>query len=85
MGVKSMERGYQQGICEADACRCELSSLPDDAARICFLKRHRRKLMTALHEMQEKLSGFYTLIRNMPGVNMGDALPGADFYYLGKQ
>ena len=36
-------------------------------------------------EMQEKLSGFYTLIRNMPGVNMGDALPGADFYYLGKQ
>ena len=56
MGVKSMERGYQQGIREADACRCELSSLPDDAARICFLRRHRRKLMTALHEMQEKLS-----------------------------
>ena len=56
MGVKSMERGYQQGICEADACRSELVSLPDDAARICFLRRHRRKLMTALHEMQEKLS-----------------------------
>ena len=56
MGVKSMERGYQQGICEADACRSELSSLPDDAARICFLKRPRRKLMTALHDMQEKLS-----------------------------
>lgn len=51
MGVKSMERGYQQGICEADACRCELLSLPDDAARSCFLK-----LMADLHEAQEKLS-----------------------------
>ena len=56
MDVKSMERGCHQGISEADACRCELSSLPDDAARICFLKRHRRKLMAALHEAQEKLS-----------------------------
>ena len=54
MDVKSMERGCHQGISEADACRSELVSLPDDAARICF--RHRRKLMTALHEMQEKLS-----------------------------
>ena len=35
MDVKSMERGCHQGISEADACRCELSSLPDDAARIC--------------------------------------------------
>ena len=51
-----MERGYQQGIYEADACRCELSSLPDDVARICFLKRHRRKLLTSLHEAQERLS-----------------------------
>lgn len=51
-----MERRYQQGIYEADACRCELSSLPDDAARICFLKRHRRKLLTSLHEVQERLS-----------------------------
>ena len=51
-----MERGYQQGIYEADGCRCELSSLPDDAARICFLKRHRRKLLTSLHEAQERLS-----------------------------
>ncbi|MCI6096613.1 MAG: hypothetical protein MR697_07995 [Clostridiales bacterium] len=51
-----MERRYQQGIYEADACRCELSSLPDDAARICFLKRHRRKLLTSLHEAQERLS-----------------------------
>lgn len=56
MGVKSMERRYQQGIYEADACRCELSSLPDDAARICFLKRHRRKLLASLHEAQERLS-----------------------------
>ena len=56
MGVKSMERGYQQGICEADACRSELVSFPDDVARICFLRRHRRKLMAALHEVQEKLS-----------------------------
>lgn len=55
-GFEINEPGYQQGICEADACRCELSSLPDDAARICFLKRHRRKLMAALHEAQEKLS-----------------------------
>ena len=51
-----MERRYQQGIYEADACRCELSSLPDDAARSCFLKRHRRKLLTSLHEAQERLS-----------------------------
>ena len=51
-----MECRYQQGIYEADACRCELSSLPDDAARICFLKRHRRKLLTSLHEVQERLS-----------------------------
>lgn len=51
-----MERRYQQGIYEADACRCELSSLPDDAARICFFKRHRRKLLTSLHEVQERLS-----------------------------
>ncbi|WP_026327998.1 hypothetical protein [Selenomonas bovis] len=51
-----MERRYQQGIYEADACRCELSSLPDDAARICFLKRHRRKLLTSLHEAQKRLS-----------------------------
>lgn len=51
-----MERRYQQGIYEADACRCELSSLPDDAAHICFLKRHRRKLLTSLHEAQERLS-----------------------------
>ena len=51
-----MERRYQQGIYEANACRCELSSLPDDAARICFLKRHRRKLLTSLHEAQERLS-----------------------------
>ena len=55
MDAKSMERGCHQGISEADACRCELSLLPDDAARICFLKRHRRKLMAALHEAQEKL------------------------------
>ena len=30
--------------------------LPDDAARICFLKRHRRRLMESLHAAQEKLS-----------------------------
>lgn len=30
--------------------------MPDDAARICFLKRHRRKLLTSLHEAQERLS-----------------------------
>ena len=50
------EKEYLQGVCEADACQCELAALPDDAARICFLRRHRRKLMAALHEAQEKLS-----------------------------
>lgn len=56
MDGNAMNRGYQQGIYEADACRCEFSSLPDNAARICFLKRHRRKLLTSLHEAQERLS-----------------------------
>lgn len=39
-----------------DICQRELAALPDDAARICFLKRHRRRLMDALHDAQEKLS-----------------------------
>lgn len=51
-----MTKKYLQGVCEADACRCGLAVLPDDAARICSLKRHRRRLMTVLHEVQEKLS-----------------------------
>lgn len=51
-----MKKEYLQGVCEADACQCELAALPDDAARICVLRRHRRKLMAALHEAQEKLS-----------------------------
>lgn len=34
---------------EADICQRELAALPDDAARICFLKRHRRRLMESLH------------------------------------
>ena len=41
---------------EAYICQCELAALPDDAARICFLKRHRRRLMESLHAAQEKLS-----------------------------
>lgn len=39
-----------------DVCQCELAALPDDAVRICFLKRHRRRLMESLHAAQEKLS-----------------------------
>lgn len=39
-----------------DTCQRELAALPDDAARICFLKRHRRRLMDELHMAQEKLS-----------------------------
>lgn len=38
-----------------DACQRELAALPDDDARICFLKRHRRRLMDDLHVAQEKL------------------------------
>ena len=30
---------------EADVCQRELAALPDDAARLCFLKRYRRRLM----------------------------------------
>ena len=41
---------------EADVCQRELAALPDDAARLCFLKRYRRRLMDALHDAQEKLS-----------------------------
>lgn len=38
---------------EADICQRELAALPDDAARICFLKRHRRRLMESLHAARE--------------------------------
>ena len=41
---------------EPDVCQHELAVLPDDAARICYLKRHRRRLMESLHAAQEKLS-----------------------------
>ena len=41
---------------EADVCRRELAALPDDAARLCFLKRYRRRLMDDLHVAQEKLA-----------------------------
>ena len=41
---------------EADVCQRELAALPDDAARLCFLKRYRRRLMDALHVAQEKLA-----------------------------
>lgn len=41
---------------EADVCQRELAALPDDDARICFLKRHRRRLMDDLHVAQEKLA-----------------------------
>jgi len=41
---------------EAAVCQRELAALPDDAARLCFLKRHRRRLMESLHAAQEKLS-----------------------------
>lgn len=37
-------------------CQRELAALPDDAARLCFLRRHRRRLMESLHAAQEKLS-----------------------------
>ena len=39
-----------------DVCQRELAALPDDAARLCFLRRHRRRLMESLHAAQEKLS-----------------------------
>lgn len=39
-----------------DVCQRELAALPDDAARLCFLKRHRRRLMDDLHVAQEKLA-----------------------------
>lgn len=32
----------------------------------------------------EKLGEFYRHIQNMPGVNMGEALPDTDFYYIVK-
>lgn len=51
-----MECVYLHGSGAADACQRELAALPDDVARICFLKRHRRRLMDALHDAQEKLS-----------------------------
>mgnify|MGYP000173043362 CR=1 FL=1 len=41
---------------EADVCQRKLAALPDDAARLCFLKRHRRRLMDDLHVAQEKLA-----------------------------
>ena len=41
---------------EADICQRELAALPDDAARLCFLRRHRRRLMDDLHVAQEKLA-----------------------------
>ena len=41
---------------EADVCQRELAALPDDAARLCCLKRHRRRLMDDLHVAQEKLA-----------------------------
>lgn len=41
---------------EADVCQRELAALPDDAARLCFLRRHRRRLMDDLHVAQEKLA-----------------------------
>lgn len=41
---------------EADVCQRELAALPDDAARLCFLKRHRRRLMDDLYVAQEKLA-----------------------------
>lgn len=41
---------------EADVCQRELAALPDDAARLCFLKRDRRRLMDDLHVAQEKLA-----------------------------
>ena len=39
-----------------DVCQRELAALPYDAARLCFLRRHRRRLMESLHAAQEKLS-----------------------------
>lgn len=41
---------------EEDVCQRELAALPDDAARLCFLKRYRRRLMDDLHVAQEKLA-----------------------------
>ena len=45
-----------------DVCQRELAALPDDAARLCFLRRHRRRLMESLHAAQEKLSCIYYMI-----------------------
>ena len=38
------------------ACQAECDALPDEAARLCYLKRHRRRLVDELHRQQEKLS-----------------------------
>ncbi len=37
-------------------CQAEYDALPDDEARLCYLKRHRRRLVETLHQQQEKLS-----------------------------
>ena len=46
----------EQDRFDPDVCQCELAALPDDAARLCFLRRHRRRLMDDLHVAQEKLA-----------------------------
>lgn len=45
---------------------------------------HCNLVYIAGNEMAEKLGEFYRHIQNMPGVNMGEALPDTDFYYIVK-
>ncbi len=53
------------------ACQAEYEALPDDEARLCYLQRHRRNLLTGLHQQQKKLDCLdfmiYELEKDMKG------------------
>lgn len=70
-----MGRERFQEMYDADACQSKLAVLPDDAARICFLKRQRRRLMDSLHELQEKLSCLDYMIYGFEQRQKGERKP----------
>ena len=51
LAERQEQERFNPGVCQR-----ELAALPDDAARLCFLRRHRRRLMDDLHVAQEKLA-----------------------------
>lgn len=57
------------------SCQQAFAVLPNDTARLCFLRRHRRRLMDSLHEIQEKLSCLDYMIYGLEQRQKGERKP----------